>query len=357
MAVQDLAATVLAQNYAGDIVRQINRMTSTLRVIPLTIGEGKNVAWVAEKGGAAAQAMAEGAGGTSTTQDGQVAATLNWAYYDQTFEVTGPAQAASRTSKTPEGNLNLVRRQLANSITALATKINSDVFVGNGAASPKQITGLDAAVGDTTNTYATINRSTGGNEYWRPYVVNPAVATNLSLGQLREDLKEIYVQCGMTPDIAVCHPSVYNEVGNLFDAQRRLIQTVNQVVTARGTITLSGGYTGIEVDGCVFIKDKDATRESGNTSGRIYYLNTNYVDLQLLVQPEFAAAMPEFNVEPEVMLTTNDGFGDVPLLAVVVKLAKTQDAVRFMSKVYGELRVRKPNSCGVRRFVKLNFAA
>lgn len=355
MGVQDLAATVLAQNYAGDIVRQLNRMTSTLRVIPITIGEGKNVAWAAESSGATAQAMAEGAGGTSTTQDAQASAVLSWSYYDQTFEVTGPAQAAARNSRTPQGNLNLVRRELGNSIASLASKINLHIFSGNGATSPKEVTGLDAAIGDTTNTYATIVR--GSSAYWQPYVVNPAAATQLSLGQIREDLKEIYVKSGFTPDIALCHPSVFNEVGNLFDASRRQVQTVNQVLTARGNITLSGGYTGIEVDGCVFIKDKDATLESGSTSGRIYYLNSNFVDLQVQVQPEFTAAMPEFNVEPDVMLTANDGFGEVPLMAVVVKLAKTQDAARFMSKTYCELRVRRPNACGVRRFVKLNFAA
>lgn len=354
MSAQSIALTVLAQNYGGDIVRQINRTTSTLRLIPITVGEGKNVAWVAEEAGATAQPMAEGAGGTSTSSDVQAAATLNWAYYDQTFEVTGPAQAASRTSRTPEGNLNLIGRQLTNSLAVLASKINGHLYSGNGAASPKEVTGFDAAIGDTTNTYATLDRTS--KTYWQPYVINPATATGLSLGQIREDLKEIFVKSGEHPDIAVCHPSVYNEVGNLFDSQRRLIQTVDKVMTARGTITLSGGYTGIEVDGCVFVKDKDATLESGNASGRIYYMNTNYVELQVQVQPEFAAAMPGFNVEPEMMLQANDGFGEVPLLAAVVKLAKIGDASRFMSKAYVELRVKKPRSCGVRRFVKLNFA-
>jgi len=352
MAAQSIATMQLAQNYAGNVVRQVNRTCSFLRLIPITIGEGKNCAWVAEKSGASANAMAEGAGGTTPTSDGQDSATLNWAYYEQTAEVTGPAQAAARTSRTPQGNLNQIARQITNSLAALVSQVNVHCYSGNGGASPKQVTGLDAAIGDTTNTYATIVR--GSNAYWQPYLVNPGVATNLSLGQLREDLKEIYVKSGFTPQIAPCHPSVFNEIGNLFDSQRRLIQTVNEVTTARGRIMLSGGYSGIEIDGCVFVKDKDATLESGNGAGRIYYINTDYVDLQVQVQPEFAAAFPGLQFEDEQMLSANDGFGDIPLMAAVVKLAKTQDAARFMSKTYCELRVRRPNACGVRRWVKLN---
>lgn len=352
MSVQNIAATVLAQNYAGDVNRQINRSASFLRMIPITVGEGQNVAFVAEGSGAVAQPMAEGAGGTSTSSDAQLKAILNWSYYDQTFEVTGPAQAAARTSRTPAGNLNLIRRQLVNSLTAMATRINKDCFSGDGTASPKQITGLDQAIMTTSGTYATIDKGT--NTYWQPTLINPGAALQISLGQIRDDLQQIRVKSGMFPDLAFCHDAVFNEVGNLFDSQRRLIQTVTEIETARGKIQLNGGFTGIEVDGCVFVREKDATLESGNTSGRIYYVNSNCVDLQVQVQPDFLAAMPNFNVEPEQMLQVNDGFGDTPLLAAVVKLAKVADAARFMSKVYAELRVRRPNSCGVRRFVKIN---
>jgi hypothetical protein len=354
MAVQSIATTVLAQNYAGDVVRTVNRTCSALRVLPIRMDEGKNCAWVAEKDGATAQAMLEGANPAAATSDGQDSAVLNWAYYEQSSSVTGPAQAAARTSRTPQGNLNQIARQVTNSLAALVSKVNLHVYSGDGAASPKQVTGLDQAIGDNTNTYATIAR--GSVATWKPYLVNPGVATNLSLGQIREDLKEITVQSGMAPDIALCHHSVFNEVGNLFDSQRRLIQTVTEFTTARGKIVLSGGYSGIEVDGCVFIKDKDATLESGSGSGRIYYVNSEFVSLQILPPPEFAAAFPQLMFDPETVLTANDGFGDIPLMAAVVKLAKTGDATPYMAKTYCELRVKNPRTCGVRRFVKLNFA-
>lgn len=357
MAAQSISTMTLAQNYAGMVVRQTNRTCGILRLIPIITDEGKNCAWVVESSGATAQPMLEGADPASPTSDAQASATLNWSYYEQSSQITGPAQAAARTSRTPLGNMNQLGRQIANSLSSLMAKVNLHCFSGDGTASPKEVTGLDAAIGDTTNTYATIVR--GSSTYWQPYVVNPGSATNISLGQIREDLKEIQIQCGRVPTFAVCHPGVFNEVGNLFDAQRRLIQTVDTVQSTRGTINLKGGYQGIEVDGCVFVKDKDATLESGNGSGRIYYLNTDEdvgVSLRVLPQPEFREAFPQLQIEPETMLTANDGFGEVPLMAAVVKLAKTGDAATYMAKVYCELQVRRPNSCGVRRFVKLNAA-
>lgn len=355
MSVQNIAATVLAQNYSGMVVRQTNRTCAFLRLIPIIVGEGANVAWAAEGSGAQAQEMAEGADPADPTSDAQVPAVLNWAYYEQSSQVTGPAQAAARTSRSPAGNMNQLGRQLANSLSVLMSKVNAHCFSGNGAASPKQVTGLDSAIGDTTNTYASIVR--GSAAYWQPYVVNPGSATNLSLGMLREDIKEIQLKCGEPPPFALCHPSVFNEVGNLFDANRRHVQTVTEVETLRGKIVLNGGYAGLEIDGTVFIKDKDASLEAGNGAGRIYYMNPSYVQLVVLPQPEFKEAFPALDFEPETMLTANDGFGEVPLLAAVKKLASTGDFQKYMAKVYCELRVTKPNACGVRKNVKLNFAA
>jgi hypothetical protein len=355
MAAQSISTMVVAQNYAGEVVRQQNRTSALLRTIPITIGEGKNCAWTVESSGATAQEMAEGGDPTAPTSDAQAEAVLQWSYLEQSSKITGPAQAAARTSRTPQGNMNQVGRQVANSLASLMSKVNARCFSGSGAGSPKQVTGLDAAIGDTTNTYAAIVR--GSSAYWQPYVVNPAVATNLSLGQIREDLKEIQVKCGVKPTLGFCHPGVLNEIINLFDSQRRHIQMVTDFTTTRGRIVLDASAAGVVVDGCVFLGDKDATLESGNGSGRIYYINPDFVDLNVLPQPEFRQAFPQLELEPEAMLTANDGFGEVPLMASVVKLAKTGDYTQYMAKVYCELRVRRPNACGVRRFVKLNYAA
>jgi hypothetical protein len=263
--------------------------------------------------------------------------------------VTGPAEAAAATSRTPQGNLNLRARNVVNSISSIASTINAHIFSGNGAASPKQITGFDSAIGDTTNSYAGLAR--GSYSWWEPYVVSPGSATDISFAQIREDLKSIFVRSGETPGVAFCHPGVFNAIGALYDSNRSY--TIDVMENNRGKINLSGGFAGIEIDGCVFVKDKDATLESGNASGRVYYCNTNYVELQVQVQAGLRELLPGLPTDDGTMLTANDGFGELPLLAVVEKLAKTGDATKYQTKVYCELKVSRPNACGVRRYVNV----
>jgi hypothetical protein len=334
---QTLALIVLAQQYGGDIVRQINRTSTALRVLPIVVGEGKNVAWVAEGDGQLAEPYADGADATNFGADAQLSATLNWALYRSPIRVTGLARAASRTSQTPQGNIQLWARNLVNSSAKLASQINAHVYSGNGAATPKEVTGLNSAIGDDSNTYAGLAR--GSYDYWKPTVVDPGSLTALSFSQIRDDLKEIYIDSGENPDIALCHPAVFNEAVKLFDSNRRYCQPVDKVRTARGEVKLDAGYMGVEVDGCVFLKDKDAT------ANRIYYINTNHLELQVLPQ----ADQPE--IMPGTMLSANDGFGAIPLLFQYEMLATLGDSRRAQIKAYVELACKKPRCCGVRKNV------
>lgn len=341
---QTLGLITLAQQYAGDVVRQVNRTCVALRVLPIIVGEGKNVAWAAESSGAVAEAYAETDDAANFGSDAQSGATLNWALLRSNFRVTGLARAAARTTQTPAGNIMLWARNLVNASASLSSLVNQYIFSGNGAASPKQLTGLDAAIGSTSNTYATIDRTSAS--YWRPYLANPGVATPITFGQLRSDISSIYSSSGEYPDLALCHPGVFDAIGGLFDANRQYMQSVDSVTTARGRITLDGGYKAIVIDGCTFIKDKDATLEAGSGSGRIYYLNSNYVRLQVL-----PAAGQDMGLEPEMMLRANDGFGEIPLMFRYEMLAKTGDSSKAQVLLYTELQVKRPNTCGMRRFV------
>src|SRR5690606_16042283 len=333
---QTLALITLAQQYAGDTGRQINRKTTALRVIPIVVGAGKNVAWAPEHDGAEAGEYADGADATDFGSDGQASATLNWALQRATSRITGLATAASATSQSPRGNVDLIARNIVNSSAALASLMNKRIYTGNGAANPKQITGLDSAIGDDSNTYATIDRTTAA--YWRPTVIDPGSPTALSFAQIRSDLGKIYDACGENPDVALCSTGVFNALGNLFDANRRYVQVVN---TARGEIKLEAGFEGLEVGGCVFLKDKDAS------AGTIYYLNTNHIELQIL--PASRNAAP--GLEPGMMLRANDGFGEIPLLFTYEALAKTGDSTKYQIKAYAELAVKRPNAFGVRKNV------
>lgn len=335
---QTLALITLAQQYAGDIVKQINRQTVALRVIPIVVGEGKNVAFVAEGDGQLAETYLDGADAANFGSDSQKSATLNWSLQRSNFRSTGLARAASRSSNTPEGNIQLWSRGLINSSAALASQINGQMFSGNGAASPKEITGLDSAIGNLTNTYATIDRTV--DTYWKPTVTDPGTPEQITFAKIRDDLKKVYEASGQNPDVALCPPGVFNEVVNLFDSTRRYPQ-VESVNTARGKISLDAGYSGVEVEGCVFLKDKDAT------AGQIYYLNTNYIELQVLPQGDSVDLFPQ----PGTMLTANDGFGALPLAFDFEMLATNGDSRRAMIKSYLELKIDRPNAFGVRKNV------
>lgn len=326
-----LGLIVLAQQFRGDIVRQINRRSILLRLLRTVPGEGKNVAWGAEADGQLAENYAEGADATNFGGDAQAPATLNWGLYRANIHVTKLAMDAARTSATPMGNQRLWARQVVNGAAKLASTLNAAMH--NGAGTGTTIFGLDGACGSATNTYATIDRSQGANAYWRPVVIDPGAPTGLTLNLLRDDLRQIYEASGEYPDLAICKPRVYNAIGALFDDLKRY--QVNTANVAKGQITLDGGFAGIMIDGTVFVRDKDAT------DNRITYLNTEHVEAQYLP----SADVPGEAVEE---IQADDGFGTVPLGFSFEKLAKMGASSRAEILATVQLKIERPNSCGVR---------
>ena len=332
---QTLALIILAQSYAQQIVRQTNRSSVALRVLPIRAGEGKNVAWAVESTGAVAEAYADGADASNFGSDDQDGPYLPWALARSNFRVTGLARSSAKTSHSPDGNKRLWARNIVNASGALASLINGYVYSGTGSAN--QPVGLAAAIGDDTNTYATLDRSV--DTFWQPYVVDPGSLTAITQSQIRTDLKNIYDNSGEFPDLGLVSSAVFNSILGLFDSRQQLVKTIDSVTTARGTVQLSGNYKGIEVEGVTFLRDKDAT------ANRIYYVNSNHVEIQIQIQPE----LEEMGLVPGEIVTANDGYGPVPLLAVIEGLAKSGDSQKAMIKTYYQIVCNRPNSCGCRK--------
>jgi hypothetical protein len=329
---QTLSLIVQAQEYRGDIIRQINRRVTLLKLLRITRGSGKNVAWAAQGDGQLAENYSEGADAANFGSDEQNDAILSWGLYRSNFHVTKLALDSAATTVTPAGNRQLWARNQVDAAGALADLIEDDLF--NGAGTGTLIAGLDVAVADDTNTYATIVRGT--DTWWKPTIVDPGSLTAPTIAQIRSDLGTIFDACGETPDIAVASTAVFNAVANLFEPNRRW----NIVNTARGAITLNAGFEGIEVDGCMFVKARHAT------ANQIYYLNTNYVHVETL---------PDSEVPLDVLdrVQADDGFGSVPLDMTFHPLAENGPAKRAEALCTCQLVVKKPNSCGAR----LNVAA
>ncbi len=335
--VTTLSLLTLAQEYRGDIVKQINRMCSTLRMLRVVAGEGKNIAWAPQGDGALAENYSEGADADNFAQDVQAAAYLPWSLYRSNIHATSLAMDGAATSTTPEGNRQLWAKFVLDNSAKLASKINQEVFAGPGTGTT--MAGLVVAV-DDDNTYATVDRSNSDFAYFRSTVVDPGVDTPITMKLIRDDLRKIFEASGMQPDMAPCSPAVFAEVGALFDNTRRQIDSVR---SATGEIKLDFGFQAVECDGCVFYRDKDATAKA------IYYLNSDHVEIQYL--PSASQAMVLGRMDEESTVTPDDGFGAIPLGFKYEMLAKTGPSEKAQVLWTGNLVVDRPNSCGVRKHV------
>jgi hypothetical protein len=336
---QTLALIELATTYGPEIVSQINLRCTALRTLPIVMGRGPNIAWVVKSSGANAEAYAEGADVDNTASNAQADAVLSWAQMRGNSSITGLAESSAATSDSPQGNVQLLVENITDSLAALASLVNQHIFDGNGSASPAQITGLDTAIGTTGNAYATINRAT--SSYWDPYVFDPGSDTAITQQQIRKDASSIYTNSGEYPDLGLVSPGVFNSMLGMFDSRTQLMNRTDVINTARGKIQLSAGFEALVVEGIPWVQDKDAT------AGTLYYVNTRHTGLVIQQQPQLAG----FGFTPGVALTANDGFGPVPLMAVIEALGKTGDSKCYSAKTYLNLRVRKPCACGVRKHV------
>ena len=331
-----LGLVTLAQMFRGDVVRQINRQVTALKFIPIKPGEGKNVAWAPEADGQIAENYSEGADAANFGGDAQTSAILSWALYRANIHVSNLSLDGSASSADPAGNHQLWARNVVNASSKLASKLNGEIYTGAGTGT--LICGLDTAIGNDANTYATIDRTVGANAFWKPTVIAPGAPVKPTMALIRDDIRKIYEASGENPDVALCSPAVFNSVGNLFDATRRQMDTVH---AAGGPVKLEFGYHALEVDGTMFVKDKDAT------AAQIYYLNTAAMKLQYLPSASQAMLLERAGLQVQA----DDGFGEVPLGFKYEMLAKTGPSEKAEVLSTCQLKIERSNKFGVRKNV------
>lgn len=325
---------VLETKYRNDIVSQINRMSVLARLLRVVPAETTFPQWVAASDAAVAESYAEGADVSNYGSDSQAQALMTWGKYRSNFHVTGTAQRVAGVSQTPASNQNQIARRMIESSSKLASTINGALYSGS---TSNEIIGLATAIGSTSATYAGIDRSS--NAYWRPYVVDPGSLTAITLATVRKDIRSIYEQSGLTPNLGVCSPGVFDALAEMFDPTRRYNMDI--VNGGRGPVTLNGSARAIDIEGCVFVRDKDCTANA------IYYLNTDYIELEVLPPPPaFQAMIERAGVQAE------DGFGVLPLGFELQRIAKAGDSERFSMVTNLQLKVLKPHAFGTRKNVQ-----
>lgn len=323
----------LAVQIRDEIVKAYNRRAPLMRVFPSRATNGQNSTWEWESDAALVETFADGADVVNYGSDLPHIAALNWANYRANFRLTDLARAAARASGGPGALVNLWAHNMVNSISKMASVLNKDAYSGPGG---NALTGLDTAL-DNANTYAGVDRTLAGNAGFRSTVIDPGTPTAVTLGLIRDDLRVIYELSGEMPKFAIVNPTTYNKVGALFDNQR--FYMVDILSTARGEVRLDASIGGIIVEGCTFLRDKDAT------AGRIYYLNPDSVAFAYV--PQDNAADPPDTVNRPL----DDGYGPIPLGMKFKHLATTGASEKASGQIFLQLNVLNPFQSGVRKNV------
>jgi len=335
---QVLSALVLVQKYRGPLVNLVNRTSVTAKLLPIRPGMGKNCSWGVKTTGIISENYSEGADAANFGSNAQIAATLNWGSYRGNAHVSGLARRAAALSDSPEGQEDILGVNIMDAAEDLTSRLNIAFFSGAGTGTT--IAGFDVALGDTTNTYAGIDRSDSANAKFRPYVVDPGSSTALTFAQIRTDLSTIQKNSGRRPQIALVSLEVYNALVALFDPTR--IKYEDLVQTARGPVMLDHSQRGVVVENCMFIPDKEIVYLPPGDDCFLEYLPpapTSQIERAML------------NIAGAPLIPANDGFGQAPLGYEVQPLAKLGDSDRFSVVSNLQLVVRRPNAGGIRKNV------
>lgn len=340
MAVQALAdfSDALSQLFAPILVRQMNRKVVLTNLLRKVNGSGKNCAWdVTFSGITDASTYTEGADVSSYDNDTEEDAILSWGQYRQNFGISGLALSVAMSS---QGNareyLDMIMKKAVDSGSKMLSDMNGDLYAGTGGS--VDIVGLDAALA-TTGTYAGIAKATYSE--WQGNVdENSGTPRALTKSLMDSMERTIFTACGMSPSMIVTTPAIVSKYEQLLDAITRQILEKGELATpirGLGTPVINeNGFSGLHYKGIPIYRDKDAT------SGTMYWLNEDHIEIEVLSQARTSTATSFV----ERMLTdekqTSSG-----LNARLEALAKTGDADKFTVKIYPQLKIDRVNAHGM----------
>ena len=327
-------APALAAIYRDTTVKTFNARSVLLRVIPKTRMLGKNSTWTWEGTGAIGENYTDGQDVANYGSDDKNVAVLTTGMYRSNFQITDYAASGAANSQSPSDLTDIAANEFINASRKVASTINGAGYAGAGTGTT--IAGLSVAVADA-NTYAGVDRTQAANAGFRSSVFDPGVPTALSIDQIRGDISSIYDSCGETPQLGLMPTNIWNKLASKFSEFRRL----NQDVTVGSRIVRMDASVGmLEIDGCIFIKDKDCTASA------IYYLNPDYVRWEYLPFPISELQMEMLARTREMQI--DDGYGAMPLGMLCKALGETGAAQKMTMQIQLQLVVSKPNSCGKR---------
>ncbi len=329
-------AGALSQTFATGFARQYARTTETLKLIPVSRGNGKNLSWDVEFSGATAAAHADGAavGAGELSYDPMVGATIPWGLYRSAFSVSDTEiDAASSTIGVEDAVMDIFGERMEGAFTKLAQLINQDVILGTGTdgSGNPNIIGLLGGSTDASGTYAGISRGTY-TEWKGNVLANGGVARAITTDLMDQMEANIYTSSRLKPNAIVCTPATRRKYKGLFEQSRRV------VTDGRAPLTYSGGTSEFDYGTAPVVRDADCA------AGKMLWLNTGYLDLVQLPH----RSMANYIRQMDMALKSSDGGTStpLPLVAVVTPLPKVGDAVLMQVSIKLQLRVRRANAFG-----------
>lgn len=331
------SALIFADEYSPRIISTANNVAKTARMISVIQGSGKNCAWALKGDSDDAEYFSEGADLANFDSPDETPATLQWALVRKGFHVSDLARSVADSSVFPQHN-GLWNEELLFACEKQSSKLNKELFTGDGYGGLlRRMAGLDYVIGETTNTFAGVDRSLSQNANLRPYVIDPGSSTSPTLVQIRADLTAIEKQCGERPDYMIASLEVYDRLVALYDTNRRYVE--NGFTLNSGKLVISSHTDTLYVEGVPVYGDKDAT------ANRIYYMNSRYVELRPIMDPANVAMAAIAQVRLQ------DGVSVLPFGANFKLLASAGSSEKGMVYSQIQLVVKKPLAFGVRKNV------
>lgn len=352
----DIAA-VLTTAFGPDLVRLWNRRANLLaNCVQIEEGDFKQVFWAVSPPGGTAKAVAEGYQVQSSdfNVDSMVNMSLARGQYLDAFSLSDTEIAiAARSPMSPTKLIDMVAERVFESTTRLTSKINADLFAGNGTdtvTSAPCIVGLDSAL-LTTGTYAGQNVASITSLQSNVSGADSGSGVALTIAQMQADLTAIKIRSDEKPDFIVMHPYVGSKLQALFEDNRRIVNLdspLNRYNTGPAQ-AFNGADSGMTFMGVPVLYDKDGyvTGTPGAGFGHIYYVSKRHLAVDVMPHRN---PFDGSNWEQESFLSSGGAEDEMvggPMISIV-SLARLGLAASFAVNVELQLKVKRPLALGRR---------
>ena len=193
---------------------------------------------------------------SAPTRDGITAAEFDWKQYYASIMISGIEIAKN---SGPEAILSLLKARLRQAELSIAKDMNAMLFADGTGNGGKDFSGLANAIADD-NTFGGIDRSDGGNVWWRANEVAQGGA--LALGEMRTAYNNI-MDGVEKADVIVTTQVIHEAYEALMD------DTVRHESTKLGDL----GFDNLMFKSAPVVFDRDCTAQT------MYFLNTEYIEL------------------------------------------------------------------------------